>query len=166
MSVDELAERWTSGASATEIARATGLTRGMVLGQVHRRRKAGDSRFSPRPRSPGQTRAERLEFDRVRKARKRAGLPPPAAKPQLKARVVKPAGEEVGDRRRVPAPVEKPRAPRLLIDLGPLDCRWPVGEAPDGRHLFCGQARAPRRPYCPQCCARLSSSLAPLRARG
>ena len=161
MSVDELAERWASGASATEIARAAGLTRGMVLGQVHRRRKAGDSRFSPRPRSPGQTRAERLEADRVRKARRRAGLPP-----LPKVRVVKPAGEEVGNRRRVPAPVEKPRAPRLLIDLGPLDCRWPVGEAADGRHLFCGQARVPRRPYCLQCCARLSSSLAPLRARG
>jgi hypothetical protein len=162
MSLDELAERWASGASATEIARAAGLTRGMVLGQVHRRRKAGDSRFSPRPRSPGRTRAERLELDRVRKARRRAGLPPPPPK----VRVVKPAGEEVGNRRRVPAPVEKPRAPRLLIDLGPLDCRWPVGEAADGRHLFCGQARTPRRPYCPQCCSRLSASLAPLRARG
>jgi GcrA cell cycle regulator len=102
-------------------------------------------------------------ISRARKAGDARFAPRP---PKPRARKLKPIGEAVGAVRRAPAPVEKPRAPRLLIDLGPLDCRWPVGEAADGRHLFCGQARAPRRPYCPQCCARLSSSLAPLHARG
>jgi hypothetical protein len=39
-----------------------------------------------------------------------------------------------------PTPVEKTLRPRLLIDLGWSDCRWPVAEAPDGRHLFLGQS--------------------------
>ena len=59
--------------------------------------------------------------------------------PKPKPRKLKPVGEAVGAVRNAAAPVEKSCAPRLLIDLGPLDCRWPVGEAADGRHLFCGQ---------------------------
>jgi hypothetical protein len=38
---------------------------------------------------------------------------------------------------------------RLLIDLKRDDCLWPVGVAPDGRHLFCGAARSGASfPYC------------------
>ena len=39
------------------------------------------------------------------------------------------------------------RAPRLLVDLGWRDCRWPVALAPDGqRHIFCGQPAVFGRP--------------------
>jgi hypothetical protein len=115
MSLDELAERWASGASATEIARAAGLTRGMVLGQVHRRRKAGDSRFSPRPRSPGRTRAERLEV----------------AKPVVTPSVVKELS---------PRPALEPATPVMLTELLPGCCKFAMNNPPPGRAvemLFC-----------------------------
>ena len=82
---------------------------------------------------------------RARKARA------PRFKPrEPRRRVVKPPGEHVGNTRPLPSPPEPPR-PRLLVDLGPRDCKWRVGEK-DGRHLFRGQPQAPGRPYCVRHC--------------
>jgi hypothetical protein len=94
--------------SQREIARRLNLKAGTVSGLVARARAHGDRRFSSRP------------------------------DPTPKVRVVKPAGEEVGNRRRVPPPA--PPKPRLLIDLGGADCRWPVGEV-NGRHVFSASLR-------------------------
>jgi hypothetical protein len=136
MSLDELAERWASGASATEIARAAGLTRGMVLGQVHRRRKAGDSRFGTRPR------AERLELDRVRKSRRRAGLPPPAARPRVDVVLVvaKPVVTPSVVKELSPRPALEPATPVMLTELLPGCCKFAMNNPPPGRAvemLFC-----------------------------
>jgi hypothetical protein len=46
------------------------------------------------------------------------------------------------------------RGPRLLIDLGWQDCRWPVGAAKDERHLFCGQPQTPGVHTAPSAAAR------------
>jgi hypothetical protein len=71
--------------------------------------------------------------------------------PAPKVRVIKPVGEAVGNRKPPPPPLT-PSNPRLLIDLGPRDCKWPISER-DGRHLFCGQPQAANRPYCPVHCS-------------
>jgi hypothetical protein len=145
MSLDELAERWASGASATEIARAAGLTRGMVLGQVHRRRKAGDSRFSPRPRPAPQTRGQRLELDRERKVRRRAGLPPlPAARPRANVIpvVAKPVVTPSVVKELSPRPALEPATPVMLTELLPGCCKFAMNNPPPGRAvemLFCAQ---------------------------
>jgi hypothetical protein len=119
---DELAQLWSSGASLAQIGQAMGLSRGVVVGRVHRARLRGDDRFRSRPAAPKPPRVRKL----------------------------KPAGEAIGNRT-PPAPSE----PRLLIDLGWSDCRWPTGKSADGRHLFCGAPQTPGSPYCADCKARL-----------
>ncbi len=111
---------WAQNKSLSEIEVELGVSRGTIIGKVDRARKAGDERFSPRP----------------------------------KVRKLKPVGEEVGNRRRVPPPIVA-RKPRLLVDLGWSDCRWPTGKSTDGRHLFCGAPQTPGSPYCADCKARL-----------
>ena len=118
----KLAALWAGGATLSQIGQAIGVSRGAAVGRIHRLRKAGDARFAPRPSKPKQ---------KVR-------------------RVVKPRDEVVGNSRPL-RPVAEPSGPRLLIDLDWPGCRWPMGEATDGRHLFCGLLQAPGRPYCPDC---------------
>jgi hypothetical protein len=153
--LEQVAKLWLDGLSQTQIAQALGFTdRGVISGLISRARKRNDSRFRQRPRQPGQTRERRLELDRARKARKRNGLPPlrpPAANPAPKIRVVKPSGEEVGNRRRV-SPSPEPPKPRLLVELQLNLCRFPVSNPPPGRGnemLFCSETVArPGANYC------------------
>jgi hypothetical protein len=65
----------------------------------------------------------------------------------------------------VPVPAPGPK-PRLLINLGLRDCRMPVGAAPDGRHLMCGQPQPGRGPYCADCAAKISVSRPSVSPRG
>ena len=120
---DRLAELWAGGATLSQIEQATGVSRGVAIGRIHRLRRAGDAHFTPRPPKP-----------KVR-------------------RIVKPVDEVVGNSRPLP-PAPEPSGPRLLIDLDWHGCRWPMGEATDGRHLFCGRPQAPGKPYCERCVAR------------
>jgi hypothetical protein len=52
MSLDDLAQLWAGGATLAQIGRATGVSRGVAIGRIHRARKAGDPRFQPRPPRP------------------------------------------------------------------------------------------------------------------
>ena len=40
------------GATLSQIEQATGVSRGVAIGRIHRLRKAGDARFQPRPPKP------------------------------------------------------------------------------------------------------------------
>ena len=133
--LDKLAKDWAAGLSTRQIGARLELSRGAVIGIVARARKHGDPRFRPRLKSSKQK-----------------------AKP--KVRVVKPAGENVGNTRPPPPPLE-PLRPRLLVDLDWRDCRWPVGTAPDGRHLLCGRPAVPGRPYCERHCGAVRESTNP-----
>lgn len=62
MTDDELAQLWVTGASAREISRLSGMSRGAILGRARRRRKAGDLRFPARPQAP----SNRLSAQRKR----------------------------------------------------------------------------------------------------
>ena len=88
-----------------------------------------------------------------------ARFAPRPPKPKVR-RVVKPRDEAVGNSRPLP-PAAESSGPRLLIDLDWHGCRWPMGEAADGRHLFCGRPQAPGRPYCPDCIERAKGGGAP-----
>ena len=127
--LDALADLWVQNKPMSEIGAELSMTRSKVAGLINRARKT-DSRFGP---------------------------PPPRVMPASKTRRVKPTGETIGNSRPLPPPPAPPR-PRLLIDLGARDCKWPVGAAPDGRHLMCGLPQAAGRPYCPRHCERVSPS--------
>lgn len=105
---DQLAELWAAGATLTEIGLQMGVSRSVVAGRLARARarRTDDPRLAPRPR-------------------------PPKVMPAPRVRSVKPGHEVIGN-----APPPVPPRPRLLVDLGPRDCRWAVGEAADGRHLM------------------------------
>ena len=117
---DQLAELWAAGATLTEIGLQMGVSRSVVAGRLARARarRTDDPRLAPRPR-------------------------PPKVMPAPRVRSVKPGHEVIGN-----APPPVPPRPRLLVDLGPRDCRWAVGEAADGRHLMCGRPQVAGRPYC------------------
>ncbi len=125
---DQLAELWAAGASFTDMGLKLGESRNVIAGRIDRARRAGDPRFRPRKSKPRE-------------------LPP-----KQQRRVVKPIDEVVGNSRPLP-PAAEPSGPRLLIDLDWRGCRWPMGEAPDSRHLFCGRPQASGRPYCERCSA-------------
>ena len=120
---------WQRGATATEIAAAlgSGVTRGAVLGKVHRLglKRADDAKARPRattpPARPGQARN--------------------GAKPVLKAvagaRAAEPAGRE-----------PEPAGPRPIWALGQCQCRWPIGNLLDPPGLFCGAVTADGSSWC------------------
>jgi hypothetical protein len=49
---DQLAELWAGGATLSQIEQAIGISRGVAIGRIHRLRRAGDTRFAPRPPKP------------------------------------------------------------------------------------------------------------------
>jgi hypothetical protein len=147
---EQLVELWAAGATLSEICAELGSTRGSIAGKISRAHRAGDPRFVKRPsRNAGRR-------DHVSDEPQGSPL---AAKSPLEA-VRGPRVDEGRPEGALTAATE-PARPRLLVDLDPADCRWPVGEAPDGRHLFCGRPQAPGRLYCAQCCARVSPSPSP-----
>lgn len=59
-----------------------------------------------------------------------------------------------------PAPPEPPRLARL-DELGPDDCRWPIGEPNEPGFGFCGAPQAPGRPYCAEHTAKAYIEITP-----
>ena len=143
MSLDDIAALWAQDPRLpmAEIGSRLGVSRSAVAGQIARARRKKDPRFGPR--QPGSESLGRKP-GRGPEAQGR----PLAAKSGLSA-VMEPLVTE-GRPDSSKAAAGPPR-PRLLVDLEWADCRWPIGSAPDGRHLFCGRAQAPGRPYCPSC---------------
>jgi transposase-like protein len=99
--IDRVADLWRRGATLTDIARELGASRGSIARRIARERKAGDSRFRPRP--------------------------PPPTKP----RVLKPADENVGNRRARPAaaPPTPPPLSNRMAALEAHMQRRQLGEA-------------------------------------
>jgi hypothetical protein len=50
--IDAVATLWAGNRSLSEIAEAVGVSRSQIAGAVWRARKAGDTRFAPRPSAP------------------------------------------------------------------------------------------------------------------
>jgi hypothetical protein len=138
VSLNELAKLWAAGQTLSEIERAIGISRGVAIGHIYRARKAGDPRFQPRPPRPPPVKACVLKSE-----------PLPSRSPSYL--VVTGADPSPRDSPPPPPRLEPPK-PRVLIDLGWHDCRWPVGAAADGRHLMCGAPQTPGQPYCQRHC--------------
>jgi hypothetical protein len=50
--IDRIAELWRQGRPLSEIGESLGVSRGVVAGAISRARRAGDTRFRPRPIGP------------------------------------------------------------------------------------------------------------------
>jgi len=50
LSLDLIAQLWAAGASFTDMGLKLGVSRSIVAGRIDRARKAGDPRFTPRPK--------------------------------------------------------------------------------------------------------------------
>ena len=46
------------------------------------------------------------------------------------------------------------KAPPRLDDLGPDQCRWPLGDPKQRAEAFCGEPIVPDKPYCAEHCAK------------
>jgi hypothetical protein len=128
----------------------------VVSGLISRARARGnDIRFAQRERRPGQTRQQRLELDRVRKARKRQGLPPLSIARPL-ADVAPVVARPVVEARETETPNIDPPLNLPLWELEGGMCRFAVNEVPVGRGLdlrFCGRPVV-RGQFCEACASR------------
>jgi GcrA cell cycle regulator len=131
-----LTKLWLDGKSAREIAAILGggLTRNGVIGKVHRlklERRAKPSVKAMKP-SGGNGRAGK---DR--------GIVQAARKARAKASTVtlRPPVGELKPPKPLPIPDDLPEisARRLLIDLGPHECRYCTGDPLTADHSFCGE---------------------------
>jgi GcrA cell cycle regulator len=136
--------RWSSGASAQQIARELGhgISRSAVLSMMHRLGIAGLSPFAGR-------RGRRSKHTSL-SGREAAPRPPsidvPVRLPRTRPAWVvnaQPYVDQPGPDVDIPLPQR-----RSLLELGGRTCRWPVGDpcAPD--FFFCGANPVRGRPYC------------------
>ena len=143
--------RWSSGASAGQIARELGhgISRSAVLSVMHRLGIAGLSPFAGRPGR----RSTRTSAPRGREeARRPPSIGMPVRPPRtLPAWVVnaQPYTDQPGADADIPL-----QQRRSLLELNSRTCRWPVGDpcAPD--FFFCGAKPIRGGPYCAEHAAR------------
>lgn len=119
---------WASGSRASEIAHETGFSRNAVIGKLNRlglqraRRPARATQPRKTPRRP----VIRLSTSG------NLGRRPPQA-------VIPPAPLAIADALD-PAPT-----PKSILDIGPHECRYAVGDAP---MVFCGRTTSQGLPFC------------------
>ena len=127
-----LARMLRAGNSSSQIAKAlNGVTRNAVLGKIYRMRKAAPEpkKATPKARLPKRQHAIG-SFGAGRRPATEV-LPRPLAV--------------------TPHDGIDPKTPGLLrrMDLQRHHCRWPLNNAAGGEYYFCGDQKAPGRPYCP-----------------
>ncbi len=126
--VDTLRQLWLEGHSARVIGDRLGRTRNSVIGRVHRLRLAKristiGERKKPGPKkNPGAFRKSRAKPPELRVVRIK--LPRPQEVPPPEARMVS------------------------LMELKPLDCKWPIGDPALPGFGFCGARAFASFPYC------------------
>ena len=147
--VDILRKLWAEGVSASDIGiKLGGVSRSAVIGKAHRLKLKQHSHvthvLNARAARGGMSRDEFRQRQRDDARRPQA---PPAA-------VTKP--ERLPKREPEPettaAPAFAPSNPKILADLTPVCCRWPIGPTPEpgdcDQMLFCAEVAKPGSAYC------------------
>lgn len=138
---DQIAELWNSGLTSSAIAQRMGITRSAVLGRVSRLKKQGVI-----------TRIENIDKrnHRWRKPAEvvRAPRPVVPTSPVIKMMTPKPPKPVVPEPVLVWPPA-KPTEPKLLLELGYNECRFPVRSERDIHH-FCAKPIKQNSCYCPE----------------
>jgi GcrA cell cycle regulator len=141
--IETLRKLWADGLSASQIATALGgVSRNAVIGKIHRLGLSGRVKAPPRAQAPRR--------------------PTAMARPAPQARVMAAAAAVVRVvERPLPAflPQPQPQAQTVadvlpftrgvtFLELGPQQCRWPLGDPGDGDFKFCGARTGPGETYC------------------
>jgi GcrA cell cycle regulator len=156
--VQELWQRWSSGAPASQIARdlGRGISKNAVLAKIRRlrlaRRRMHDRRPSARSTIraiafdaiPGRLRPRSLDSNREQR-----GSP----KWVIEA---KPYADDPGADADIP-----PAQRRSLLELNDQTCKWPVGDPVTPDFFYCGAPADHGRPYCGHHCLRAYRPLRP-----
>lgn len=135
--VRQLATLWSEGLSASQIAAELhcGLTRNAVIGKVHRIGLPERKARALAPTNPAVLEERRhRKRERERLYRKRWII----ARREFKSEAWSPQ-----------AVVFAAPRPRTLLELGPHDCRWGLGDPRNPAFLFCGALVTVKGcPYC------------------
>lgn len=124
--VHQLREMWNQGATASQIAHKLGndFTRSAVMGKVRRLDLLRRTKINPQPKKKI-----------IRTYRPKASVILQAPVP-LQPEIIIPI-EDVPLHQR-----------KTLVDLGPDDCRWPIGDPCGDDFYFCGAETFLHHPYC------------------
>ena len=135
--VAELTRMWLAGSTATEIGVAIGVTRNAVIGKVQRLGLQRDPILTA--------------INHKRNSKKQGGNSPVLMRGVSAARKIKERKSRAKPKL-VCVSVEDENVPtKTLMEMGPRECRWPIGDAPDGRaaeQRFCGGKTLKNCTYC------------------
>jgi GcrA cell cycle regulator len=124
---EEILRLFQDGNSASEIAhmKGSGMSRGAVMGVIHRARKAG---------AVLRSRNTTVQVFVLPSPKAKANRKPPR---RIAADVLAPVARTKDDGSHIGT-----------FDLGPGDCRWPHGAVGTPEFYYCAQAKAEGSPYC------------------
>lgn len=147
----EIGALWAQGLTGAEIAKRLGITRGSVLGKVHRMREAGllTVRMSDQRIRAIKAEAKRREEERL------ANLPQPPENAiyQIEDKEIPLAPVNVEPAGEIGLPIvceEVPQEPMRMIPFDKLvakSCRFVVNSGSPSEFLFCGRVKTGRS-YC------------------
>jgi GcrA cell cycle regulator len=130
--VEQLKVHVSAGLSCAQIAREIGVTRNAVIGKINRLGLSGlKPPSAPKPKVPKDRSPRYLALRQI-------------------FRVVRPQGDPAAE----PPPLVD-EAPFMtseqrcsLLELSPVNCRWPINDPGAANFAFCGLATVPGLPYC------------------
>lgn len=139
--IETLKKLWADGLSASQIAgRIGGVTRNAVISKIHRLGMSGRGAVGRQTSAASRARASQTFKFGQRGA-------PPAQKVRRSAAIAFEPDPEpytpLGDDLDIP-PAER----KSLLDLGPTDCRWPIGDPQHEEFHFCNRSKVSGLPYC------------------
>lgn len=133
--VDKLRQMWDEGKTATEIAKALGVTKNSIVGKVHRLcLTARPSPIKPKEEEIAATALESVSEVEIIDAEQPVSVSSPVLSPAFTAtNVVK---------------KQKSGGHVKLVDLDSHTCRWPLGDPRDEDFCFCGKKVRMGQTYC------------------
>lgn len=128
---------WLTGLSATEIGKQIGVSRGSVMGKVHRMREDGEIGTRESDVRMGRIRAQTKKLERERVLT----LFDVMRETPLEKK------ETINLIKELPIPTEPPSKPIKFDKLTPKSCRYVLNDGDPANFLFCGRQKNGRS-YC------------------
>lgn len=137
--IETLRALWADGQTARDIGELLGCSRNAVIGKVHRlglvrglQPPIMRQEVDATPRAPHYERVLRIEQRRETEHLAKQ--------------------TESSDPKPAPGGPRHRKGHKTIVQLGPRDCRWPLGKPLEPATLFCGLRTMLGRPYCDEHC--------------